>query len=103
MAVWFNASRLGWLPMRKNLTYRLVTTGGHRWRQPRGGVQACPRQGWPPPSRRHGNFTFCRGALMRTITYVIPTRVSRLDDLLDFALKKGRFFNKNLKLFNFPQ
>lgn len=38
---------------------------------------------------------------MRTMTYVIPTIVSHPtpDDQLDFALRKGIFFNKKPKIF----
>ena len=36
------------------------------------------------------------------IKYVTPTNFSHPDDLLDFFHRKGRLFNKNPKVFNFP-
>ena len=53
----------------------------------------------PAPS---GNFSNFIGELNPTTTqYVIPTTFSCPDDLLDFAHRKGKFYNKDPTFSNF--
>ncbi|KAJ8025161.1 hypothetical protein HOLleu_35284 [Holothuria leucospilota] len=66
-------------------------------------------QGWCKGAR--GTWTPCWGRMAFTLgnssislgRYVIQRTVSHLDDLLDFARRRGRFFNKNPKFANFPE
>lgn len=71
-----------------------MAPGGERAHRPTFGEDCHPRR---------EDFAISQRSLNRTMKYVIRTAIGRPDVLLEFALNKGKFFNRNPTFFKFHQ